>query len=72
MLLYTLFGMMVWNSKLIQTPEKLCPHKHPSWMQVYFLTSSEGPDSTIRNLDLKYFSDEDAIEYTVWNDDLEL
>ena len=41
-------------------------------MQVYFLTSSEGPDSTIRNLDLKYFSDEDAIEYTVWNDDLEL
>ena len=44
MLLYTLFGMMVWNSKLIQTPEKSCPRKHPSSMQVYFLTSSKGMD----------------------------
>ena len=37
MRLYTLFGMMVWNFKSIQTPKNSCPHKHPSRMQVYIL-----------------------------------
>ena len=67
MLLCTHIGVIISNCKRMQSPQNSCPRKRPSWIQVYFLTTSKGMDQPIWNLDLKYFTNEYAILYMHWS-----
>ena len=56
--------MIIRISKRIQTPKKTRAPVNPSWMQVYILTTPKLVDQPIWNLDLKYFTNDDAILHT--------
>ena len=45
----TLIGGIISNSKHTHIPQNLCSRKHPSWIQVYCLTTSKEMDKTISN-----------------------
>ena len=61
MLLCILIGVIC---KRIQAPKNSCSRKHPSWIQVYILTTPKPVTRPIWNLDLKYFTSTDAILHT--------
>ena len=72
MLVYTLIEVILLNFKRLQKHKNSSPRKHPSWTQVYNLSTPKGMNWTIRNLDLKYFTNEDVILHTHWSDPFEL
>ena len=47
MLLFSCIVVIISNSKRMQAPQNLFPPICPSWIQVYFLTTSKGMDQTI-------------------------
>ena len=63
MLLGILIGVIIRSCKRIQTPKNSCSCKHPSWIQVYILTTPKPVNRPIWNLDLKYFTSTDDILY---------
>ena len=64
MLFFILVAVTLLNCKSLQKHKNSCPRKHPCWTQVNNLTTLKEMDETIWKLDLKYFTNKDAILHT--------